>query len=453
MSVQQAARKTVLTILGCGSGGHVLGCLAGANSGVEVRMLTRREDIFKDKTITVNRPGYMGGPSVLGQVDVVSGSAEEMIPGSDIVIWCGPVTATRDALEMVAEVLPLCGDKVPYVGTLFSQGCVHLLAQQVLGKEVPFFALQNIPWLCRTVEPGKVAEIVGNKEYVQVAVNHKAEFTYLEKALAPCFGAYHPDTEGFEGPKLKRLPDFAAIVLNPANQIIHPARMWGIFKDWDGTSAIEKDSIPWLYRDFCDDSALALEHLDSELQLIKRTLEAECAILDVSNCIPLKKRIIAQYGDQVADKSNMKTVMATNQAYSMAMCPVLPHGDGVVPNAEHRVVTDDIAHGLVPLKDIASMLGLKTPWMDKMIKWSQELMGVEFLVDGELTGKDMNLCTSLRELGGTDLSNIGFTEVPYTPAKFVGTLPVHLTNKTIKIGADDGVRPDIHPSTVGSEPL
>ena len=44
-----------------------------------------------------------------------------------------------------------------------------------------------------------------------------------------------------------QLSDFASIVLNPANQIIHPARYWGIFKDWDG-QPIPESKIPWLYR-------------------------------------------------------------------------------------------------------------------------------------------------------------------------------------------------------------
>lgn len=52
-----------------------------------------------------------------------------------------------------------------------------------------------------------------------------------------------------------------------ASQIIHPARYWGIFKEWDGQSPLPVDSIPWLYRDFDDASAEALEGLDCELQV------------------------------------------------------------------------------------------------------------------------------------------------------------------------------------------
>jgi hypothetical protein len=35
------------------------------------------------------------------------------------------------------------------------------------------------------------------------------------------------------------------------------------------------------------------------------------------------------------------------------------------------VVQDDIPHGLCVLKDIAIMLSLNTPWIDKMIIWHQ----------------------------------------------------------------------------------
>ena len=48
--------------------------------------------------------------------------------------------------------------------------------------------------------------------------------------------------------------------------------------------------------------------------------------LDVAGILPLKERIIAQYGAQVADKSSLKTVMATNQVWFTftALCLLCP---------------------------------------------------------------------------------------------------------------------------------
>ena len=156
-----------------------------------------------------------------------------------------------------------------------------------------------------------------------------------------------------------------------------------------------------LYGDFDDKSAEALVGLDSELQSIRHGLNEACPELDLTSVVPLAERIINQYDDQIADKSSMRSIMATNQAYSMAQFPIVEVDGGVIPNHKHRVVQDDIPHGLVPLKDVASQLSFDVPWIDKIILWHQELMGKQYLVDGKLTGADMAECTSPTILGGT----------------------------------------------------
>ncbi len=111
----------------------------------------------------------MGGPTITGRISLVGSDPNTIIPGSDIVIWCGPVVSTPSVLKSIAPALKLCATK-PVVGILFAQGCVHLLAKKELGPSVPFFALQNIPWLCRTVEPGKKARCGPNETNSLVAL-------------------------------------------------------------------------------------------------------------------------------------------------------------------------------------------------------------------------------------------------------------------------------------------
>ena len=153
------------------------------------------------------------------------------------------------------------------------------------------------------------------------------------------------------------------------------------------------------------------------MQEIRRRLEVRAPELDLSAVVPLGRRIMAQYKTQVRDPSSLRTIMATNQAYSMAKTPVKVVDGGVVPNPEHRVVQDDIPHGLCVLKDIAGVLECATPWMDRLIVWHQELMGKEYLVGGRLVGKDVDECTALTTLGGTSLTHIGFVGDVYIPCK------------------------------------
>lgn len=75
--------------------------------------------------------------------------------------------------------------------------------------------------------------------------------------------------EGLFGIPTLSLPNFLSITLTPSNQIIHPGRIWGVFKDWDGKSPFNEKDVPLIYEDMDDISADAMQYLDDEIQLIK----------------------------------------------------------------------------------------------------------------------------------------------------------------------------------------
>merc|ERR1719433_330062 len=71
-------------------------------------------------------------------------------------------------------------------------------------------------------------------------------------------------------PVMNMCPDFCPIVFNPANQIIHPARYWAMFRKWKGKPLRgEEEPNQWLYRDMDEVSGQVLEKLDEELQQLK----------------------------------------------------------------------------------------------------------------------------------------------------------------------------------------
>ena len=49
----------------------------------------------------------------------------------------------------------------------------------------------------------------------------------------------------------------------------------------------------------------------------------------------------------------------------------------------------DIPYGTIILKSVALMCGIPTPNIDKIIYWGQKMMNKEYLIDGELIGKDI----------------------------------------------------------------
>lgn len=378
--------KIVVTLIASGNSGHVCAALFEENTKGRVitQLLTQRPHIWNNRHPKVRFPN---GVMQEGYIHKVSNDPAELIPISDIVLWTGPVNTTKEIFENIRQYV---NPEKTAVGTIFAQGLVHLLAYRSFGPNVRFFALRNIPWLCRTVTIGEESEIVGTKSSIGV-MGINIDEAWIKRDLEPLFLT---QKIGKWEPVMEVLPDFCPVVFNPANQIIHPARYWGLFRNWKGQPLSGKDEpSEWLYRGMDEVAGHILLVLDEELQALKDSYYAATGADGCKAVIPLMDRLLDQYGDQIEDKSTLARAVGTNKAYRMAKTPFIRTKLGVMPNPTHRVVTDDIGWGLCALVSIAERLelaGIKTPTtaMRMLIEWHQNLMGKEYLYNGKLRGRD-----------------------------------------------------------------
>eukprot|EP00397_Hematodinium_sp_SG-2012_P038470 GEMP01041852.1.p1 GENE.GEMP01041852.1~~GEMP01041852.1.p1 ORF type:complete len:416 (+),score=86.18 GEMP01041852.1:66-1313(+) len=376
-------KPCVITIVGAGNSGLVCAGLfhGNMNGNIVVQLLTSTPEICS-RHPTVTLPD---GSVLTGYVSKISSNKEELVGNADVVLWTGPVSATKEVFESIQ---PYCS-KNTIIATIFAQGLVHLLAARIFGRDVSFVAMRNIPWLCRTTKKGCAAEIVGAKQNIQV-VGMNVSDAWVMTDFEPLFQVTGAD--GRRQPTIELIPDFTPIVFNPANQIIHPARYWAIFRKFAGDPLPEKPT-EWLYRGMGEDAGVVLECLDEELQSIK---DKYFDLTNAEGCkmvIPLRDRLLLQYGEQISDTSTLAKMVGTNKAYSMARTPMLTTEKGHAPNPNHRVVQDDIGWGLCVLLSIAERMelqGVKTPtvMIRAMIDWHQAMMGKQFIVNGKLVGKD-----------------------------------------------------------------
>lgn len=378
--------RVVVTLIASGNSGHVCAALFEENTKgrVKTQLLTSRPKVWQGKKPRVVFPN---GVVQEGVIHKISDDPAELIPESDIVLWTGPVNTTKEIFE---KIRPFLNTKKTAIGTIFAQGLMHLLAYRIFGADVRFFALRNIPWLCRTEKLGEEAHIVGAKTSIGV-MGINIEEAWVKAELEPLFVT---QKVGKWEPVMEMHSDFCPVVFNPANQIIHPARYWGLFRMWKGQPLSGKDEpSEWLYRGMDEAAGQVLAVLDEELQLLKDAYFAATGAEGCNSVIPLYDRLIDQYGDQIEDRSTLAKAVGTNKAYSMAKTPVIRSKLGVMPNPTHRVVTDDIGWGLCALVSIAERLelaGTKTPttMMRMLIEWHQNLMGKEYLYQGKLRGRD-----------------------------------------------------------------
>ncbi|KAH7481717.1 Tauropine dehydrogenase [Phytophthora ramorum] len=405
-----AAAVGVVTICGGGNGAHVAAAYLASN-GVRVQVLTRQPERWA-QTLELSTAGssWEAKGVLTGRLSLVSKHAKHVIPQSDVVIVAAPANAHPAILEHVAPYLK----KGVKLGALFAQGGFDWAAKKALGEETLanvdlLFGLQNIPWICKATEYGHKCRIIGPKQCLYVAcypVERKNEAATLMQTLfdIPC----------------KTVANFLNLTLTPSNQIIHPARYYAIFRDWDGKRTytfeeLKKREGLTLYADFDEFSAEQLTMLDNELQQVKYALLQRFPALDLSDVLPMGDRVVKHYGKDVSDRSSLLQIFRTNLGYAGCATPLTEVSkDQFHPAVNSRLFWEDIPYGLCILKNMAEMLGnFPTPRIDFMIRWHQQHMGVEFLnPDGQLNARELWRTGAPNKYGIHSLDDLVSTSLP-----------------------------------------
>jgi len=133
-----------------------------------------------------------------------------------------------------------------------------------------------VPFICKAVTYGKDVNIIGPKKHLYATSFPLENIHYVSNALNHCY--FIP---------VIPIPGFLNLTLCPSNQIIHPGRVYGFFKDWDGKQSFEASKIPKLYEDLDDASAYEIQVLDNEIQAIKAALMKQFPALQLPQVLPI----------------------------------------------------------------------------------------------------------------------------------------------------------------------
>lgn len=383
-------------------GGNIAGATAAwlgrPDKNICVHVLTRQPQRWvQNIKVSASKECRWGAMKPFeAMIQLITDNPEKAVSNADIVMIAAPAHVHLDLLKKIAPYLK----QGCVLGTLFGQGGFHWAVEAGLGpyqsKSSAIFALQHVPWLARWAEYGKAVEICGPKEFLCAAVTPQCATSMARCLIQVCFDQ-----------KCKLLPNFLCVTLTPSNQIIHPARYYAIFKDWDGKRVYREDEIPWgLYSEFDDEAAKYLSLLDAELQAIKRALAARCPEIDLSTVIPIQDRIIQQYSDDVKDRTNLRTVFSSNKGYAATRTPAVAVPGGYQPSVQGRLFQEDVPSGLCVLRGIADMVGVGVPTIDMMIQWHQKFMNTEFLKDGKLNPETIHLTTAPARYGINTLEQL-----------------------------------------------
>jgi hypothetical protein len=260
-----------------------------------------------------------------------------------------------------------------------------------------------MPFNCRIKEYGKRVDLAAFKDVYDLAAFPSADGQKCGKLLSEILDK--PVQVGGSMPALHLLG---------ANPNIHPARLYGLWSDWDGKTPYPEN--PLFYETWDDKSAELADGISQErcalwAEIVRKTKGKAGKVEDVK---PIKEYIFQCYGKQIADPSTTKGVFSTNDGYKGFKCPMKEVEGGFVPDFKNRYFSEDFPESFAIYKGLADLCNFPTPVIDRCFLWAQPFMEKEYVTGEEgkcrLDGKHASETKAPQAFGYTTLAK--FLDMP-----------------------------------------
>ena len=422
----QAPNNNKKKVLLCGGGNaiHVLSSYISAQTkDFEVQILSLFPGEAKRLRESAKCDGIRcmndRGKDVQGIIPtVITDQASEVADDLSVVILALPSFTHEQYLSALKPRL------VPgvIIGAMPGEGVFDVCARHVLGRDFCdksyLFATETLPWACRIVDYGQSVQVLGTKKEIDIVL---APYSSQVMALVQkMIGSL---------PKLVRVNNFLTVTLMNINSIGHPAISYAFYCQKDLT--IPFDEPPLFYQGANEYTGQVLSQLSDEVLALGRALQERYPGLDMSSLHHVHDWLLKSYGPDIADTTNIYTMLLTNKGFRGLTHPMIPmevpeevvKGDATnhvgtvaattatttttttkyLPNFQSRYFIEDVPCGLVVTRGIAELANFPTPFIDRLLFWCQECMGREYLVDGKLLGKDVPQTRCPQRYGFNDL--------------------------------------------------
>lgn len=324
-----------ICICGGGNLGHVCAGFL-ANRGHQVSILTTKPERWS-QTIEIVAPDG----SFKGQLSQVASDAADTIPQAEIVLVCLPGFAIHDELIKIRPYL----SNTCKVGTIVSSTGFFFEAFEVLPADIPLFGFQRVPFISRTIEYGRKAELKGYKESLHVAIEHTDARENLRIELERLF----------EKP-VTLADNFYEVSLSNSNPLLHPSRLYTMWKDWQPGIVYPRN--PQFYAEWTLEASELLIQMDEEFQNLLKNLGLK------PGSIPA---VLDYY--ESTDAESLTTKLQTIKAFQGILSPMKEVAGGFIPDFSSRYFTEDFPYGMRFIVDTAQKQHISIPTIDRVYQW------------------------------------------------------------------------------------
>ena len=323
----------------CGGGnlGHVVAGFLAANGDCEVSLLTRHPERWQ-QTLEITTPD---GEVLKGRLKTISSDPAEVIRPSDIVLLCLPGFSIREVLHQIAPAL----SSGTAVGSIVCSTGFFFEAFDILPPQTPLFGFQRVPFISRLKQYGHSADLLGYKPRLNIAIEQTSEKEALRADIERLFKA-----------PVKLLSSYYEVSLTNSNPLLHPARLYSLWKDWHEGVVYPRESL--FYEEWTIEASSYLIQMDLEFQ----------KLLDV---LPVTKGSIPTILDyyESTDAVSLTNKLQSIQAFKGIKSPMKKVDGGYIPDFGSRYFTEDFPYGLQIVQQQARQHGINTPTIDEILHW------------------------------------------------------------------------------------
>lgn len=335
-----------VSVLGAGNGGQALSAHL-AMKGIEVNLFEHPN--FKNNVEEISKKGGIelsGRLRGFGKISLATTDIKKAIEGTSVIMIVAPSFAQKTFIEMAVPYLVDSQIIMLIPGNFGSFEIKKILKKN--GKNLTIVETNTLPYACRKIKEGKV-NIWGVKTHVSIASLPAANIEKVAKIL----------NEFFIMP-LTPLNNSLEISFSNPNMIVHCPTMI--------LNAGRIESTNGDFRFYCDGMTKSvcriMEKMDEERMAIGKKLNLD---------------LISTY-DWLKETYNLKgkdlhALLSTNPAYAQ-------HGADAPKFLNHRYLTEDVPHLLVPVVSFGRLLGIQTPITDCIINLASVINGIDHLKKG-----------------------------------------------------------------------
>jgi hypothetical protein len=323
--------KTIC-ICGGGSLGHVMAAVLGSQEDIKINILTGHPEAWNESicaTDTVEK-------KYSAVVNKATANASDVIPESDIILFCLPGYLIRETL---LKIHPYAQGKP--VGSVVSSTGFFQNAEEILGSKASLYGFQRVPFIARVREYGKSADLLGyKKELLMATENIEDDFIGLWSSwlMTP----------------VHKLNNKWEAILSNSNPLLHTSRLYSLWHHYE--TEIYAEPILF-YEQWDDESSELYVAMDSEFQQLCKRYEAH---------IP---DVLTYYESNNPQELTRK--LKSIAAFKGIPAPMKQTEKGWTPDFTSRYFTEDFPYGLQLIKDLAIKNNLSTPTIDMVLQWGR----------------------------------------------------------------------------------